>query len=337
MISCYDLFMQASRLLSILMLLQARGRMSASALATELEVSYRTILRDMDQLSAAGVPVWADRGRDGGFQLRKDWSTTLTGLTEGEAQALLLAGLPGTATDLGLGQASASARLKVLASVPDALKTNAARVSERLHIDPIDWYRSASPPSHLQAVADAVWNQRWIAIRYDSWTKISDCELMPLGLVLKAGVWYMVATSETKIEPRTFRLSNVQKLTTIERSFEYPKSFVLSDFWQTSTRRFESEIYTLTATLRVNKIGLRNLTALTARIRDVVEQSMPSSFDEGGWMQVSMPIESIDHGTNQLLGLGSDAMVITPLELRESIRARIEKLTAMYSLKPSRK
>ena len=136
--------MRASRLLSILMLLQTRGRMSATSLAAELEVSARTILRDVDQLSAAGVPIWADRGRDGGFVLQEGWRSGLTGLTENEANALSLAGLPTVATALGLGNASATAHLKMLATLPDALREDATRVSARLHIDPIDWYRAAT-------------------------------------------------------------------------------------------------------------------------------------------------------------------------------------------------
>jgi predicted DNA-binding transcriptional regulator YafY len=157
--------MRASRLLSILMLLQARGGLSASALAAELEVSSRTILRDIDQLSAAGVPVWAERGREGGFRLRPGWSTQLSGLTADEAQALQLAGLPQAATELGLGAAAASARLKVLAGLPEGLRQDAERLRSRVHIDPVDWYRAATPPRHLQAVARAVWQACWMEMR----------------------------------------------------------------------------------------------------------------------------------------------------------------------------
>src|SRR5579863_9379665 len=129
-------FMKASRLLSIMMMLQARGRMTAPALAEALEVSERTILRDIDQLSTSGVPIWGDRGRGGGFQLREGWSTDLTGLTENEVQALFLAGLPEPATELGLGGAATSARLKMIASLPPQWREQAEHVSSRLHVDP---------------------------------------------------------------------------------------------------------------------------------------------------------------------------------------------------------
>jgi predicted DNA-binding transcriptional regulator YafY len=134
-----------------------------------MEVSERTILRDIDQLSAAGVPLWGARGRQGGFQLREGWSTQLTGMTEPEAHALLLAGLPGPATELGLGAAAASARLKMVASLPSGWREQADRVGQRLHIDSVDWYRAQDAPKFLREVADAVWRARRIEVRYESW------------------------------------------------------------------------------------------------------------------------------------------------------------------------
>src|SRR5579863_4682773 len=150
--------MLASRLLSILMLLQTRGRMSASALAEEFEVSVRTVYRDVDQLSAAGVPVYADRGRSGGFQLLDGYRTKLTGLTSAEAEALFLSGLPGPAADLGLGEAMARAQLKLLAALPEGRRDDAGRIATRFHLDPVGWYRSAEDAALLPALAGAVWN-----------------------------------------------------------------------------------------------------------------------------------------------------------------------------------
>src|SRR3954468_8478197 len=135
--------MRASRLLSILLLLQTRGRMTAQALADEFETSVRTIYRDIDQLSAAGVPVYADRGRAGGFQLMEGYRTQLTGLSSAEAETLFLAGLPGPAAQLGLGDAMAQAQLKLLAALPAEGRQGAARVASRFHLDPIGWFRSA--------------------------------------------------------------------------------------------------------------------------------------------------------------------------------------------------
>jgi predicted DNA-binding transcriptional regulator YafY len=208
--------MPSSRLLSILMLLQTHGRLTAPALARALEVSTRTILRDVDQLSAAGVPLWGERGRQGGFQLREGWSTQLTGLTEPESQALLLAGMPGAATDLGLGTAAASARLKMVASLPAEWRAQAERVGARLHVDPVDWYRAKETPTCLREMAEAVWQAQRMAVRYESWRGQAERVLEPLGLVLKAGTWYVVARSEGQTTVRTYRqpVSNARPIST---------------------------------------------------------------------------------------------------------------------------
>src|SRR2546423_12791438 len=230
--------MRASRLLSLLMLLQSRGRMSAQSLADELEVSVRTVYRDVDELSASGVPVWADRGRFGGFQLQPGWRTRVDGLTAPEARAVFLGGLPGPAAQLGLGEAMASAQLKLVAALPEGWRDDARRVSSRFHLDPIDWFRGPSATDHLPAVAQAVWHERRIAVRYESWKGVADRTLEPLGLVLKAGFWYMVATSSR--EPRTYRVSNILALRDTGDTFTRPAAFDLAGYWQASTRRFEA-------------------------------------------------------------------------------------------------
>lgn len=326
----YDEKMRASRLLSIMMLLQTRGRMSAPVLAAELEVSVRTILRDIDQLSAAGVPVWSDRGRDGGFQLREGWSTDLTGLTQPEAQALFLAGLPAAATELGLGSASASARLKMLTAVPISLRENALRVGARLHIDPIDWYRAATPPVHLQAVANAVWHQRVLRIRYESWNGTKDRIIKPLGLVLKAGIWYVAALADANKPPRTYRLSSIQKLDVQPGTFRYPRKFNLASFWQAATERFEAEIYRGTATVRVNPLGMKRLVSLSAAAS---EAAALATADAGkkNWSRLNMPIESIEHAAHQLLGIGADIEVLAPVGLRDRIQELIHATAALYA------
>ncbi len=322
--------MRASRLLSILMLLQTRGRLSAPQLAAELEVSQRTVLRDMDQLSAAGVPVWSDRGRDGGFQLREGWSTTLTGMTEGEAQALFLAGLPNAATELGLGSAAASARLKMLAALPMALREDAARASARLHVDPVDWYCAATPPIYLQAVANAVWQQRLVHIRYESWRNVIDRFIKPLGLVLKAGIWYVVALADSAKAPRTYRLSNIQSLSIQEKTFIYPKMFHLATHWQTATKRFETEIYTDSARLRVTAHGMKRIKELSAAVAAAAIRTAANDDADRDWFLITVPIESIEHATDQFLSIGADAEVLEPLALRKRIQNMLAAMVALY-------
>lgn len=322
--------MRASRLLSILMLLQTRGRMSAPTLAEELEVSQRTILRDIDHLSAAGIPIWSDRGRDGGFQLREGWSTNLTGLTEDEAQALFLAGLPTAAAELGLGSASASARLKMLASLPEALRDNAEQVNSRLHFDPIDWFRAAVPTDHLQAIAHCVWNQRIAAMRYESWKGEKTRTIKPLGLILKAGIWYTAALADESKEPRIYRLSNILQLAITETKFRRPKKFDLAEFWKQSTQRFETEIYRDEATLLVTPRGMKRLLELSAAVGEAAKRSAVADSANAGWTKVVVPIESNEFAAGQLLSIGADVRVLEPQTLRTSIRELLDRISFFY-------
>ena len=319
--------MRASRLLSLLMLLQSRGRVSAQALAEALEVSVRTIHRDIDELSAAGVPVWADRGRLGGFQLQPGWRTRVDGLTAPEAQAMFLGGLPGPAAELGLGEAMASAQLKLLAALPDGWREDARRVSARFHLDPIDWYRGPSATDHLPAIAQAVWSERRVAMRYESWKGAVSRRVDPLGLVLKAGIWYLAAQVGNGV--RTYRLSNILDLTLTGEPFARPADFDLAAWWQASTQRFEKELAVDTAQLRVSASGMKALRDLGAAVAQAAEASA-SAPDESGWRRVTIPIESIPHAAAQVLRLGAQAEVLKPAALRRALLERVSAVAALY-------
>ncbi|HEU4426808.1 MAG TPA: HTH domain-containing protein, partial [Pilimelia sp.] len=182
--------MRADRLLSIVLLLQSRGRQTAGQLAAELEVSVRTIYRDVLALGSAGIPVYGDST---GYRLVDGYETRLTGLSADEARGLVLAGLPGAAADLGLAEAVTAAQLKLTAALPEALRERAARMRQRFHLDAPGWYHDGDNCDHLAAVADAVWRQHVIAVRYESWSRVVERRLEPYGLVLKAGKWYLVA------------------------------------------------------------------------------------------------------------------------------------------------
>ncbi len=320
--------MQASRLLSILMLLQSRGRLTAPALARTLEVSTRTILRDIDQLSAAGVPVWGEPGRQGGFQLREGWSTSLTGLTESESQALLLAGLPAAATDLGLSAQATSARQKMVAALPAQWRPQAHRVGERLYIDPLDWYRSSETPPFLRAVADAVWRAERIAIGYESWRGASERELEPLGLVMKAGTWYLAARTVGKADVRTYRLAAVRSLRTLGTDFVRPKDFDLAAWWRETSARFEADLHTLQARIAVSPRALGWLR--NTRTPFTPDDGAPLPVLPPGWVVLLLPIESIEQGARRLLGWGSEAQALAPAALRQAVTDEIARMQARY-------
>lgn len=328
--------MRASRLLSLLMLLQSRGRVSAQALAETLEVSVRTIHRDVDELSAAGVPVWADRGRTGGFRLQPGWRTRVDGLTAPEAQAMFLGGLPGPAAELGLGEAMASAQLKLLAALPEGWREDARRVGARFHLDPVDWYRGPAATDHLPTIAQAVWGERRVAMRYESWKGEVGRDVEPLGLVLKAGVWYLVASVRAspgsragRAEPRTYRVSNVLSIAVSEDRFERPKDFDLSAWWLASTRRFEAELARDVAVLRVSPAGMKGLHELGAALGAAAEATAGRA-DARGWRRVTVPIESVPHAAGLVLRLGVEAAVVKPAALRRELLARVDAIAALY-------
>jgi predicted DNA-binding transcriptional regulator YafY len=318
---------QASRLLTIQMLLQSRGRLSARVLAEELQVSIRTLHRDVDQLGAAGVPIYAERGRSGGFALLDGWKTSLTGLTKSESQAVLLSGLAAPAAQLGLGAEVKAAQLKLLSAVPTAWREHARIVSDRLHLDPVDWYHEQEPVPHLSLAAEAVWKDLRLAMRYESWKHTSKRSVSPLGLVLKGGTWYLVAM--LRDEPRTFRVANILSARLLDEPARRPKSFDLAAYWADSIRRFERDLYTVEATVLATDAGLKGLSGLgAAAARAVAAAAGPGSTAER--VKLRIPIESIEHATGQLLRLAPDVEVLAPAALRAAMIKRLKKIVRLY-------
>lgn len=321
--------MRASRLLTILMILQTRGRTSAESLAEELEVSVRTVYRDIDQLSAAGVPVYAETGRNGGFALLDGWKTRLNGLTAPEARALFFSGLPGPAGELGLGDEAAQAELKLLAALPADWQAEARRMSSRFHLDPRGWFQPGYKPEFLKLVAEAVWSETRIAIRYESWKDVQDRVIEPLGLVLKGGVWYVVAQRDGNA--RTYRLSQIQALGPTGETFTRPKNFDLPSHWQEATKQFERDIYVGTARVRASEVGRRKLRGLSDTVRQAVE-ALTLVPDADGWAEFDVPIEEVGWASHELTKIGDDVEVLGPPELRARVVANVEKMARLYGL-----
>lgn len=321
--------MRASRLLTILMILQTRGRTSAELLAEELEVSVRTVYRDIDQLSAAGVPVYAETGRNGGFALLDGWKTRLNGLTAPEARALFFSGLPGPAGELGLGDEAAQAELKLLAALPADWQVEARRMSSRFHLDPRGWFQPGYKPEFLKLVAEAVWSETRIAIRYESWKDVQDRVIEPLGLVLKGGVWYVVAQRDGKA--RTYRLSQIQALGPTGETFTRPKDFDLPSHWQEATKQFERDIYIDKARVRASDLGRRRLKDLSETVKLAVEAAIIIP-DADGWAELEVPIEEIGWAAREMIRMGAEVEVLAPPELRERVMAAALKLATLYGL-----
>ena len=321
--------MRSGRLMNLLLLLQARGRVSATRLAEETGVSVRTVLRDIEALSVSGVPVRAIRGSSGGFELMQGWRTRLTGLTPIEAQAMFLGGASGPAAQLGLKDAAATAQLKLLAALPEGWQADAERVVSRFHLDAIGWYRRDERLPHLAAVADAVWTERVLAMRYESWKGVVERRVEPLGLVVKAGEWYLVARADSP-SARTYRVSNIQSLK-VGATFKRPRRFDLAAFWEESLARFEAGLYRGTATVRASAKGLKRLKGLSAAVEQAIDQAS-SKPDRQGWRKVRLPIESVDDAAMQLLRAGPECEVLEPAELRALIAANAAGIARLYGI-----
>ncbi|MFF3208259.1 helix-turn-helix transcriptional regulator [Streptomyces sp. NPDC002962] len=318
--------MKSSRLVSILLLLQTRGRMTAAQLAEELEVSVRTVYRDVEALGAAGVPLYGDAGHAGGYRLLDGYRTRLTGLTADEAEALFLAGVPGPAAQLGLGPVLAAAQLKVRAALPSELRAHADRISGRFHLDAPGWYTDteADETPYLAAVADAVWNNRILHTVYRRWREPTDVErrLEPYGLVLKAGRWYVVAGPG----PRTFRVDQILELTASDEVFTRPDDFDLAAHWTAYQRGFHERLYGDGAEAVVRL-------APGVTLARAVRLDGPAGAD--GWTVARVPIESVEHAHAAFLRLGAGIEVLQPPELRGRIARTVTELAAVYGNSPA--
>jgi predicted DNA-binding transcriptional regulator YafY len=321
--------MRASRLVSLLLLLQVRGRMTAQQLADELEVSVRTIYRDVRSLGAAGIPLYGDPGDGGGYRLLDGYRTRLTGLTAGEAEALSLAGLPGAAAELGLGTVMATAELKLQAALPAELRERAARIRERFHLDAPGWYQDGDSTPHLAAVADAVWNQRRIEVRYRRWAEPTDVTrtLEPYGVVLKAGRWYLVARSAGQW--RTYRVNQILGLTPLSERFERTGDFDLPGYWDASVTDFLATLRRGEATIRLSAAGRQRITELSSAVAAAVA-STATAADDQGRVSAVVPIESAEHAHAEFLRLGADIEVLSPGELRDRMRRTARSLSELY-------
>ncbi|GAA3444914.1 helix-turn-helix transcriptional regulator [Planomonospora venezuelensis] len=343
--------MRASRLISLLMLLQTRGRMTAQQLARELEVSVRTVYRDVEALHSAGIPLYGDAGPSGGYRLLDGYRTRLTGLTPEEAESLFLAGMPGPAAELGLGSVVTAARLKLMAALPAELRDRAGRIRERFHLDAPNWYHDADETPYLAAVADAVWNQRRAEVRYRRWKAPQEVVrvLEPYGLVLKAGRWYLVARADEgdggraagggddggRGGVRTYRVSQILGLRVLAETFDRPAGFDLAAHWRAALEEFEARLVQGEAVVRLSPAGMERLPdmARPAMLRAAEATAEPDG--RPGWTRITVPTESPSHTLSEFLRFGTDLEVLSPAGLRDLVSETARSLAALYGEAPS--
>jgi predicted DNA-binding transcriptional regulator YafY len=321
---------RASRLVSLLLLLQTRGRMTAAQLAEALEVSVRTIYRDLEALSAAGVPVYAEAGPNGGCQLLEGYRTRLTGLTAKEAEALFASGVTGPAGELGLGTVLGAAQLKLLAALPAELAERASLARHRFHLDAPRWFRGGRNEPHLLEIAAAVWDDRRITVRYrhPGAAEAVVRHLDPFGLVLKAGIWYLVARRDGEL--RTYRLSRVEDVTRDDERFERPDDFDLGRFWRETVEHYEASVPALDVTVRASEDGHRGLRRLERESGCRVGTLAPVAGESRGVCTATF--EDLDEAYEHLLLLGADVEVIEPTELRVRLAGTAGAMAALYQL-----
>lgn len=316
--------MRADRLLSILLLLQTRGRMSARELAEQLEVSERTIHRDMESLSMAGVPVVAERGASGGWSLMESYRTNLTGLKPSEIQSLFVTPAR-LLDDLGLGQAAEVALLKLLAALPDLYRRDAEFARQHIYVDGAGWRDAREHIPCLPILQEAIWAGRKLAMTYQR-TDGAAVERMvdPLGLVARGTVWYLVAAVDG--EPRTYRVSRVSEAHLCLDACTYPEGFDLATFWEQSKMDFKAQLPRYPATLRVHPDAVMWLYTLGY---SKVERLEPADAD--GWQVAHMLFEVLDHAAQSVLGLGGLVAVIEPPELRDKVIEGAQAVLERYA------
>ncbi len=330
--------MRSSRLLSILLLLQTRRRLSARELAEELEVSLRTVYRDVEALAAAGVPVYAEQGRAGGYRLVDGYRTRLTGLTEQEADSLFLVGMPGPAAALGLTGPATAAELKLLAALGPDQRDRAGRLKDRFHLDVPAWYRDAENSPHLPAIAEAVLHDRRVDVVYRRWAAPREVErtLEPYGLVLKNGAWYVVSRGTSGF--RTYRVSNILRLTPTAEQFPREPGFDLARHWDDHLEEFEQRRFTDRAVVRISPRLWPRLAEMSAfdllkAVDSAVDGAGAGAEPDGdGWLTVTVPIESVGHAVHQLIRFGAEVEVVEPQALRDELAEVARTLVNLYRL-----
>jgi len=320
--------MRADRLLSIMLLLQLYQRLTARELARRLEVSERTIHRDMEALSTAGVPVVAERGAGGGWALVDGYRTNLTGLNEAEVQTLF-AGLPGPLlADLNLERAADAAQVKLLAALPEAARADAEYARRRIHVDVAGWGSAEEALPHLHTIQEAVWQGRRLLFTYGAGRAggaPAERTVDPLGLVAKGSVWYLVALSDGEV--RSYRVSRVAAARLSDEPCERPPGFDLAAFWSGSVARFKSHLPSYRATFSAHRsiLHLLHYAGRFSRLEDAAEP------DAEGWAVVRMRFQFEEDACGLALGFGTKLEVLEPEGLREKVVRMAREVVAFYA------
>ena len=318
--------MKADRLISVLLLLQARRQVTERELAEQLEVSQRTIHRDLEALSVARIPVSAVRGAQGGWQLEKGWRTQVPSLDESELRALLMA-QPRTLGNPRLAAAAQSALNKLMAAMPEPMKVQAAHMQQRLHVDPTGWRDTGEDISMLPVVQEAVARDRKLAFEYtradgEQSTRTVD----PLGLVSKGLSWYLVARTANGM--RTFRVSRMRQVAVLAVGFERPARFDLAAHWQASTAELDRKRASYKTVLSLTSDASRRIQTWCVTREATTEWAKKAGAD-----REAREVDFDDERQARffVLGLGAAVRVLEPEPLRCWVDAELSEMAAASS------
>jgi len=322
--------MRADRLISMLMLLQTRDRLTARQLSLELEVSERTIYRDVIALNAAGIPVYTEGGPGGGISLVESYQTDLTGLRPEEAQALSMLNIPEPLVRLGVGKELKAALLKLSAAVPASARQQQVQARQRIHLDSAWWSQPEEPTPCLQIIQQAVWQDRLLQVSYrGDFNAISEHIVAPYGLVAKASVWYMVYSRDDRI--RAWRVSRILSADMLPQGLERPADFDLAAFWQNWCAEFEQTRPQYWVLALVSPALAVRLPRQLRENRQDITNLPASAGQREGWQIMSLTFENFETARTRILGFGGAIEVLEPLALRSSVADYAQQILAVYT------
>jgi len=319
--------MRADRLIAMIILLQTRGRLSARQLAAELEVSERTIYRDIVALSSAGIPVYGEAGPQGGYALVEGYSTSLTGLSDGEAQALFMLSIPEPLQALGVEQELKAAWLKLAAALPASRQAEQERVRQRFYLDHVWWQGGQEPHPYLQTVHQAVWGDRCLRTRYKLFTSEIEHSVEPYALVVKAGEWYLVSARHGHLS--VLRVASLLGAQLLDERFERPADFDLAAFWKSwcAEQAGRQAVYPVCM-----RVASGFIPALVAALGPGVQAAIAQApTDERGWRTLTVSFESLEAARERILSFGGGVEVLEPYALRRSMIDYAEQLVGVYA------
>jgi predicted DNA-binding transcriptional regulator YafY len=328
------LSMRADRLLSILMILQTGRRVKAEQLAEELEVSVRTIYRDITALCTWGVPVYCERGPGGGIELLERYRTDLTGLSTDEARALFMLSIPTPLDELGVAGELKAAMLKLVAALPSSRSTDPQISRQRIHLDWAPWFYEQEPQPHLKTIQKAVWQDQKIETEYfteaGKWLGSIKALVCPYGLVAKSGRWYLVARQDLG-NFIVVRVSWIAQARLLDENFQRPENFDLGAFWKAWRIEYEARKPHFPVKVRVPANIMDSLpTIFGENIQSDIDAVGPA--DSYGWRTLSLPFETFEDARQRLLSLGGAVEVIEPLALRMSLIDYAEQILERYKV-----